>query len=135
MISASNLEMAFPEVPAGIHPLGARVLVQLRTVRNRTASGIELARDTRNFNQEMGQFAKVVELGPLAYCDRSTGQRWPEGVWVKVGDIVRVPKYGGDRMAREVPGSDDTVTFCIFEDHVIGSKVDLEVMTHFDELL
>lgn|SRR5574337_36045 len=135
MISASDLETAFPEVPAGIHPLGARVLVQLRSVKSKTASGLVLARDTRQFNQEMGQFAKVVELGSLAYCNRSTGDRWPEGQWVKSGDIVRVPKYGGDRMARQIPGSDDTVIFCIFEDHVIGSKVDLEVMTDFDELL
>lgn len=135
MISASDLATAFPEIDPGIHPLGARVLVQLRTVRNQTSSGLVLARDTRQYNQEMGQFAKVVELGSLAYCDRSTGQRWPEGHWVSAGDIVRVPKYGGDRMARKIPGTDETTIFCIFDDHTIGSKVDLEVMTHFDELL
>lgn len=135
MISASDLESAFPAVPAGIHPLGARVLVQLRSVRSKTNSGLVLARDTRQFNQEMGQFAKVIELGPLAYCNRSTAEPWPEGMWVKAGDIVRVPKYGGDRMIREIPGTDDTTIFCIFDDHVIGSKIDLEVMPSLDELV
>ncbi len=135
MISASELEYAFPEVVPGVRPLGTRVLVQLRLVRKKTDSGIVLVDDTREFNRSITQLAKVVRLGPIAYCNRSTGERWPEGVWVKEGDLVRVPKHGGDRFNREVPGTDETVVFAMFQDHEILSAVEPEVFSELDDIL
>lgn len=135
MIPASKLEQAFPEVKPGVKPLGARVLVQLRTVTSKTATGIILVDDSKSFNKVNTQLGKVIELGAIAYCNRTTGERWPEGTWVEPGELVRVPKYGGDRFERKIPGTDDTALFCIFSDHEIISKVEPEAFEELDELL
>ena len=135
MIEASELETAFPEVKPGVLPLGTRVLVQLRTVRTKTSGGIILAEDTRDFNKANTQLAKVVDLGELAYCNRDSGQPWPEGTWVKVGDFVRIPKFGGDRFSRSIPGTEDKALFGIFSDHEIIAKIDPEAFSELDEIL
>ena len=134
MISASVLETAFPDVTPGVHPFGGRVLVQLRTVRSKTSHGIVLVEDTKTFNKSIAQLAKVIELGPLAYRSRDTMEPWPEGAWVEPGVYVRVPKYGGDRFEREIPGTDETAVFCIFNDHEIICSVDPEAFSEIDEI-
>ena len=135
MIPASKLEEAFPQVIPGVRPLGTRVLVQLRTVRSKTASGIVLVDDTKQFNKVTTQLGKVVDIGPIAFRNRETGQLWPEGVWARPGDYIRLPKYGGDRFERKIPGTDDTALFCIFQDHEIIAKVDPEAFEEIDEIL
>lgn len=134
MISATDIATAFPDISCGVTPLGSRVLVQLRTVRSKTHAGIVLVEDTKAFNKSIAQVAKIVALGPLAYRNRDTLDRWPEGAWVEVGDFVRVPKYGGDRFERAIPGTDDTAIFCIFNDHEIIAKVDTEAFSAIDEI-
>ena len=92
---------AFPAAEAGIQPFGSRVLVQIRSPKQRTASGIILdvgSRDTEKWNT---QVAKVISIGPLAFKNRNTMASWPEGSWCVEGEYVRVAKYGGDRW--EVP--------------------------------
>lgn len=133
-ISASELETAFPQVQPGVRPFGARVLVQLRTVREKTQGGLIIVEDTREFNKENTQLGKVYQLGPLAFRNRDTGQLWREGVWAKPGDFVRIPKWGGDRFKRNVPGTDDTAIFCIFSDHEIIAGVDPEAFEELDEV-
>lgn len=135
MISASTLDEAFPSIHPGVQPLGTRVLVQLRTVRTRTSAGIILADDTKQFNKVTTQLGRVVALGPIAFRNRDTGQLWPEGVWARTHDFVRIPKYGGDRFERKIPGSEDTATFCLFQDHEIIAKVDPEAFEELDEIL
>jgi co-chaperonin GroES (HSP10) len=134
MISATDFETAFPEINPGVHPFGARVLVQLRTVRAKTSHGILLVEDTKTFNKSIAQVAKVIELGPLAYRNRETLVHWAEGAWVEPGAYVRVPKYGGDRFERMIPGTDDTAVFCIFNDHEIICSIDPEAFTELDEI-
>jgi co-chaperonin GroES (HSP10) len=135
MIPASTLQDAFPEVSPGVYPMGARVLVQLRTVREKTASGIVLVEDTKVFNKSTTQMAKVVWLGPIAYRNRDNGNQWPEGVWCRPGEYVRIPKFGGDRFERKIPGTEDTAVFCIFSDHEIIAKVDPDAYEELDEIL
>lgn len=135
MIPASKLQDAFPDVKPGVVPFGARVLIQLRTVRTKTSSGLILVDDTKQFNKASTQLGKVVALGPIAYCNRESGERWKEGVWADVGTYVRVPKYGGDRFERLIPGSDDTAIFTIFSDHEIIAGVDPEAFEEIDEIL
>lgn len=111
----SALAEAFPAAQAGIQPFGSRVLVQIRSAKQRTASGIILdlgTRDTEKWNTQIG---KVISLGPLAFKNRNTQESWPEGDWCKPGDYVRVAKYGGDRWAVPVEGGDDAL-FVIFND-------------------
>lgn len=133
VISATDIETAFPEVPVGIKPLGARILVQLRLVREKTKGGLIIAPATKEFNESIAQFAKILAVGPLAFCNRTTGEPWPEGIWAQVGDIVRVPRYGGDRMARVTP--EGNVVFALFDDHLIGARIDSEVLESLDELV
>ena len=135
MIPVSKLEDAFPAVNPGVQPLGTRVLVQLRTVRTKTASGIVLVDDTKQFNKVTTQLGKVVNIGPIAFRNRENGQLWPEGVWARPGDFIRLPKYGGDRFERKIPGTDDTALFCLFQDHEIIAKVDPEAFEELDEIL
>jgi len=135
MISASKLDEAFPEVDPGIHPLGTRILVQLRTVSTKTASGIILHDDTKAFNKVNTQLGRVLRIGPIAFRNRETGQLWPEGVWAKPGDYIRVPRYGGDRFERKITDSSDNALFAIFQDHEIVAKVDPEAFEDLDEIL
>ena len=135
MISASVLSEAFPTVDPGVHPLGTRVLVQLRTVRSKTASGIILAEDTKQFNKTTTQLGMLVAIGPLSFRNRDTGQLWPEGVWALPGTFVRMPKYGGDRFERKIPGTEDKAMFCIFQDHEIIAVVNTDAFEELDEIL
>jgi len=135
MIPASSLNEAFPDVNPGVVPLGTRVLIQLRTVRARTASGIILADDTKQFNKVTTQLGRVIMNGPIAFRNRESGQLWPEGVWAQPGHLVRIPKYGGDRFERKIPGTEDTALFCLFSDHEIIARVDPDAFEELDEIL
>ena len=109
------LDEAFPAADAGVRPYGSRVLVQIRSPKKKSAGGIIIdtgSRDTEKWNT---QIAKVVAIGPLAFHNRDTMQPWPEGAWAKVGDYIRVAKYGGDRW--EVPLEDnEAALFVMFND-------------------
>lgn len=116
----SALEQAFPKADPGIIPSGSRVLVQIRTPKTATASGIIIdtgSRDTEKWNTQVG---RVIAVGPLAYKNRDTMKEWPEGAWCGVGSYVRVPKYGGDRW--EAPAANgENALFVIFNDlDIIG---------------
>lgn len=121
--SEDALAEAFPAAQAGIQPFGSRVLVQIRTPKKKSSGGIIIdtgSRDTEKWNT---QVAKVVSLGPLAFKNRDTMQPWPEGDWCKVGEFVRVAKYGGDRW--EVPLPDgESAMFVIFNDLDIIGRVE-----------
>ena len=115
-----SMREAFPEANPGIVPFGSRVLVQIRTPKTKTASGIIIdngSRDTERWNTQVG---KVVSVGALAFKNRNTMDSWPEGSWCGPGDYVRVPKYGGDRWEVPLPGGESAL-FVIFNDlDIIG---------------
>jgi co-chaperonin GroES (HSP10) len=114
---------AFPTADAGVQPFGSRVLVQIRTPKTKTASGIIIDNGSRDTEKWNTQVAKVVSHGPVAYRNRNTLEPWPEGGWAHPGDYVRVPKYGGDRW--EVPLPDgSTALFVIFNDLDIIGRVE-----------
>ena len=135
MIPASKLDEAFPEIHPGMIPLGARVLVQLRTVREKTQGGIVLVEDTKQFNKGNTQLGRLIFVGPIAFRNRETGDLWKEGVWAKPGDYIRLPKYGGDRFERKIPNSNETAIFCLFSDHEIIAKVDPSAFEELDDIL
>ena len=126
-MSTEDLAWAFPEVEPGVEPLGGRVLVQLKRVKKKmTKSGIILAEETRDTEKWANMVAKVLAIGPLAYRNRDTMAPWPEGSWVKIGDFIRVPKWGGDRWEVAVPGEDpleDKALFMMLNDHEVISRV------------
>ena len=126
MTSEHALAEAFPAVDAGVQPFGSRVLVQIRTPKNKTKSGIILHAETKDTEKWNTQVAKVISVGPLAFKNRDTMQSWPEGSWCEKGDFVRVPKYGGDRWEvpyRDEEGEDQNAMFVIFNDLDIIGRV------------
>jgi co-chaperonin GroES (HSP10) len=111
---------AFPDADPGITPFGSRVLVQIRSPKTKTASGIIIDNGSRDTEKWNTQVAKVISVGALAFKNRNTMDSWPEGSWCGPGDFVRVAKYGGDRWEVPMPNG-ETALFVIFNDlDIIG---------------
>ena len=125
VVSASGtLDEAFPDVDPNHEPFGSFVLLQVRIAKSTTgnkfkdAQGQEkelyLAEETRANIQANTQVAKVISHGPLAFCNRNTGQPWPEGAWAHPGTFVRIPKFGGERW--EVKCKEGAILFVLLKD-------------------
>ncbi len=119
----SGLDEAFPACDPGVQPFGSRVLVQIRTPKRKTAGGIILTSETRETDAWNTQIAKVIAMGELAFRNRTTMERWPEGNWCEFGDFVRVPKYGGDRWTVKTADGEDEALLVIFNDLDLIGKV------------
>ena len=128
-VASDDAEMAwaFPSVDPGAKPLGGRVMVQIRRSKKRTTkAGIVLVEETKETEKWNTQIGKVVDMGALAFRKRDSMEPWPEGAWCKVGDFIRVPKWGGDRWEVKVPGEDhgeDPALFMIINDHEVIAKI------------
>lgn len=116
-VSGTPMEDLFPEVDPGLAPYGSRVLIQLRRVLNVSKGGIILAGATKDAEEWNMQVGKVVAIGPLAFKNRSDGEPWPEGMWSKIGDYVRFPRWGGDRLTVRLDDGGSPVTILILNDH------------------
>lgn len=117
-LAFASIDEAFPSVDPGHGVFGDRVLVQIRTNTRKTRGGIELLRETVETEDDNTQVGKIVLVGPVAFCNRDTLEAWPEKAWCKVGDFVRVPKYGGDRFTVPLPSNPAVkATFVFFKDH------------------
>lgn len=111
-----RLAYAFPDADLPYLPMGTKIVVQLRTPGDYKILGngqkfyfTDETKDADKFNIQTGV---VRALGPVAYKNRLTLESFPEGAWVKPGDFVRVPKYGGDRVG--TPTKDGTNREAIF---------------------
>ena len=114
-----SIEQAFPTVIHGHKPLGSNLLLQVRQPLKVTAGGIYVDTESRKTERDVTQVARVLEIGPLAFRNRNTGEQWPEGAWCKVGDFVRIPKYQGDRLHVETKVIDNrtnAVTGAVIEE-------------------
>lgn len=114
-LAYESIDEAFPKVEAEVAPLGSKVLFQIKRAVKRTKGGIWLADETVDTENQNTQVAKVIAIGPLAFKSRNTGEPWPEGAWVKVGDFARVPKYGGDAWSVRLQDKSE-VQFRMFND-------------------
>lgn len=115
-------ELFPPGVDCGFTPFGSRTVVQLRGVKNTTKSGIILATSTKDSEAWNTQVARIVKLGPLAFCKRDSGEPWSEGLWAQVGDYVRVPRWGGDRWSVKHEGTE--VVFLVLNDHELIGRIE-----------
>ena len=128
-VASDDAEMAwaFPSVDPGAKPLGGRVMVQIRRSKKKTTkAGIVLVEETKETEKWNTQIGKVIDMGALAFCKRDSMDPWPEGAWCKIGDFIRVPKWGGDRWEVKVPGEDyneDPALFMIINDHEVIAKI------------
>ena len=73
-----TLEEAFPVIDPLMAPYGARVLVQLRAVKEKvTTAGIFIPEETKEVEKWNTMIGKVIAVGPLAFKMRETMQPWP----------------------------------------------------------
>lgn len=122
--TGSEMDQAFPTVDPGVEPYGSRILVQIRSPGSVSKGGIIIPNDTKDTEKWNTQTAKVISMGPLAFCNRETMKPWAEGAWCKPGDFVRVAKYGGDRWEVKFgKADDDKAMFVIFNDLDIIGRV------------
>jgi co-chaperonin GroES (HSP10) len=116
-------EECFPSVDPGTEILGDRVLVQLRREKTTSKGGIILVDETKQTLRFNETVAKVVEIGPLAYKNPDDLTPWPEGPWVKVGDLVRTIKYGGDRFVVQPDDDGAPVVFITLMAREVISRI------------
>lgn len=135
LVDYGSVDEAFPPIDPKFKPTGNQVLFQLRTPKNKTRGGLLLVENSRIEDQWNTQVAKVIRLGPVAFRNRDTLDPWPEGDWVKEGDFVRIPLYGGDRWYKPIPGRDDyRALFAVYRDLDIkgiheGDPLDVDAFT------
>lgn len=125
-----TLDYAFPQIDletAGVwpEPVGNRFVVQMARPRV-MVRGLIMPVTSQSIERDNQMTGKVVSLGPLCFKDRTTFTPWPEGAWFAIGDFVRVPKYGGDRIRLPAPrmafdddnniSNPDPVEFVTFEE-------------------
>jgi co-chaperonin GroES (HSP10) len=122
-MTADALQEAFPTANPGIQPFGSRILVQIRSPKTKTASGIIIDNGSRDTEKWNTQVAKVISVGALAFKNRNSMEPWPEGSWCVPGDYVRVAKYGGDRWEVPLPNG-ETALYVIFNDLDIIGRVE-----------
>lgn len=120
-----TMEEAWPDVDCLHEATGSSVIVQLRSPKSRTKGGIYLPPEVQDTIQWNTVTAKVVHVGPVAFCNRTTLKTWPEGAWFKNGDFVRAPKYGGDRweVKFESKDAEGVALFAIFNDLDLKARV------------
>lgn len=120
----ASIEEAFPSADPGLKPFGNKVLVQIRSPKERSAGGLYIPEETKDTELWNTQVAKVIALGPVAFCNRDTLEKWPEGDWAKPGDFVRVPKYGGDRWWVYSEDGYQKALFVLFKDLDLAGSVE-----------
>ena len=122
-----TLAEAFPVIDPLMAPYGARILVQLRAVKEKVSSaGIFIPQETKETEKWNTQVGKIISIGPLAFKKRESMEPWPEGAWAQVGDFVRVPKWGGERWEidfKDEQGAEGKCLFTFFNDHELIGKV------------
>ena len=124
----------FPVVESGARPVGNQILVQLRTVRSKTAGGLFLAEATKEFNNGNTQVGRLVKTSQIAFRNRESGETWKEGAWAEIGDIVIMPKYGGFRFEVPIPEREDKAIFALFNDYDVKVVVE-DNFEAFDQIL
>ena len=114
-ITPAVLDEMFPKVNLGMRPSGTRVTVQLKITPKMTKGGIIVTDPDIDADRKAVPWGKVVGIGRKAVteCDGE----------FKMGDIVRIPKWGGDRVTIDEV---DFTTFNWWD--VIGVVEDVSIL-------
>jgi len=115
-------EEAYPDADPLHKPYHNCVLVQYQTPPTHTRGGLAIPEETRTVIQANQQVVKVIAMGPMAFCNRETGEPWVEGAWCKVGDFVRVGKYAPDKWEVRIAGGGVAV-FGLIEDLHLRAQI------------
>lgn len=121
--SNEKLEELFPEFDCPIQPIDERITVQVQSARTKTNSGLFLAQDTQDAEKWHQQTAKVVALGERAFTHKN-GLRLPDPFHgYKVGDYVRIPMFGADKVEVRTGHDQDTVLFATYKWYEVIGKI------------
>ena len=74
-------------------PKGWKLLIEKIQPKQEKAGGILLPDQSIEAESYMQICGKVTAIGPMAWCDRDTGEPWTGGPWAEVGDWVIIPKF------------------------------------------
>ncbi len=124
-----SIEDAFPSLDAnqlGIHPLSNYLLVQMRLPKKTTAGGIILTSETQDFDQYQTMIGRVLELGPIAFRDRSSLKRWDGFEWAEAGAFVYVPRYTNN--SRLIQFEDQTMELRFVKDLDVIARLDSQAV-------
>lgn len=120
---AKIISTIFPVVDCGEDAMDAKIIIQKLKVPD-TIRGSTLIRSggDKDADEATVSIAKVVSLGPLAFISDVTGNHKYLGAIdpFKVGDLVRVPKIGGQHLS-----VDGVHFYYIFDTDVHGKIRDL----------
>jgi co-chaperonin GroES (HSP10) len=94
----SAIDNYFPNINPGIIPNGNRILIQMRAPKQKSDGGIYLPDNMSTSQLYEEQIGRVVAIGSSAFHSQTTMTPWPEGEPFAVGDFVRVPKFGAERI-------------------------------------
>ena len=106
-----------------IRATGHYVLVAPRMPKTKTEGGIILADISIDAEKMNVSVAKIVDIGPSAFRDRVTGERWLGYPWCKVGDWVICPKFGTKQLSME-----DTNYSLLNDDEIMAVVSDPEAI-------
>jgi len=104
-------------------PKGWKILIQKVKPKEKTAGGIFLPDQAKDAESYLSICAKIVAIGPMAWCDRVSGEPWTGGPWAKAGDWAIVPKFTQFKM--EIDGeeyrfiNDDEIIATVDEPSII----------------
>lgn len=117
------LASIFPKIDCGETPVDAKIIIQKLKIPERIKGGIIRTEAITDADRATVAIAKVVAIGQLAFISGATGKHKYPGSRdpFKVGDLVRVPKMGGQHL--NVDGVD---FYYLFDDDVHGLIHDLD---------
>lgn len=100
------------ENKSGFTPRGCRVLVLMEKVEEVTQSGIVLARETQQKEQNSETRGVMVEAG----CAAWVGDEFPEGEWAQPGEKVLLGRFAGVKYI----GKDDKEYRIVNDKDILG---------------
>lgn len=81
-------------IPCPIHPVGFKMLVKMYKTPKKIGS-IELPQSRVKDEDAASMFCEVMEMGPN--CFDPAKERFAQGPWCQIGDIVVMQSYSGRR--------------------------------------
>lgn len=103
-----------------IRPAGHRILVKIRKVREKTASGIILPQSTAETETLSSELGEIIEIGPTAFNAFDGLEAWD----LEIGDLVLFARHGGKKVS--FPGYDEKKhgMFRIINDEDVVAKIE-----------
>lgn len=111
-----HIKTLFPDVDPGEDACDCFILVQELLVPTKVGSILKPF-ETTDADQAVTSFGMIKSIGPLCFKWDMTGEEFPGGASFAVGDIVRVPKFGGQEFII------DGVIFNIWKDRDVKTKI------------